>query len=358
MGGVGKTTLMNEIVKELKNKGFFDEVLMVTVSQDLILKKIHDDIAENLGFKLEEANESVRARRLLVRIAQEKRILIILDDLWDPLTLTEVGIPYEDREDIGNDVRGFKCCVIIATRFIEVCDQMNTQYNVEVKVLPEADAWQLFRTSAGDCVDSTVFHEVAREVVKECGGLPVALVTIGKALRNKDQIVWLDAVTQLKKSIPSRIPGMQKEVFSSIKLSYDYLEIEETRRCFLFCCLFPEDFIISDDDLLPYVLAEDIFEDIENMKEAKNRLHTVLDTLKRSCFLLNVDEKEGCVRMHDIVRDVAISIASLEEHGFVVKAGIGLKEWPKMEILRKCKRLSLMQNKISKLPEQMCCSQL
>ncbi|XP_042499191.1 disease resistance protein At4g27190-like isoform X3 [Macadamia integrifolia] len=308
MGGVGKTTLMNEIVKELKNKGFFDEVLMVTVSQDLILKKIHDDIAENLGFKLEEANESVRARRLLVRIAQEKRILIILDDLWDPLTLTEVGIPYEDREDIGNDVRGFKCCVIIATRFIEVCDQMNTQYNVEVKVLPEADAWQLFRTSAGDCVDSTVFHEVAREVVKECGGLPVALVTIGKALRNKDQIVWLDAVTQLKKSIPSRIP--------------------------------------------------DIFEDIENMKEAKNRLHTVLDTLKRSCFLLNVDEKEGCVRMHDIVRDVAISIASLEEHGFVVKAGIGLKEWPKMEILRKCKRLSLMQNKISKLPEQMCCSQL
>ncbi|XP_043699768.1 probable disease resistance protein At4g27220 [Telopea speciosissima] len=98
------------------------------------------------------------------------------------------------------------------------------------------------------------------------------------------------------------------------------------------------------------------------MNEARNRLHTVLDTLKRSSLLLNVDNptRNGCVRMHDIVRDVAIWIASHEDqHGFVVKAGSGLEEWPNMENLRNCKQLSLMQNEINKFPEQMgYCSQL
>ncbi|XP_043698685.1 disease resistance protein At4g27190-like [Telopea speciosissima] len=238
---------------------------------------------------------------------------------------------------------------------------MNTQYNVEVKELEEADAWKLFGMSVGgDRLDSSELHEVAREVVKECGGLSVALVTVGKALRNKDRTVWVDALTQLRMSIPSRIPGIQKQVFS-IKLSYDYLESEETRHCFLLCCLFPEDFLISKDDLLPYVWAEGIFEAIENMNEARNRLHTVLDTLKRSSLLLNVDDDSRfeCVRMHDIVRDVAIWIASHEDqHGFVVKVGSGLKEWPNILNLRNCKRLSLMQNEINKLPEEMGCSQL
>ncbi|XP_042475741.1 disease resistance protein At4g27190-like [Macadamia integrifolia] len=344
MGGVGKTTLMKEMAKQLNNKGVFDRVVMVTVSQNLILKKIQNDIGENLGYKFREENESVRASRLLERIKHEARILIILDDLWEELPLREVGIPFGDKED---------CSVIITTRFLDVCGNMNTQCNVEVKDLPEEDAFRLFRMFAGECVDSLELHDVAKEVVKECGGLPVAIVTVGKALQNKDRTVWVDAITQLKEVIPSRIPGMLPRVFSSIKYSYDRLENQETQLCFLFCCLFPEDFIISEDDLLPYVLGENIFEAIETMKKARNRLHTVLETLKWSCLLLNVDEKKGCVRMHDVVRDVAIWIAK-EDHGFIVEVGKGLKEWPdNMKNLQKCKRLSLMQNEISKLPEQM-----
>ncbi|XP_043698901.1 putative disease resistance protein At1g63350 [Telopea speciosissima] len=151
----------------------------------------------------------------------------------------------------------------------------------------------------------------------------MALVTLGKALQNKDWDTWFDALSQMKKSMSWRI----------------------------------EDFIISEDDLLPYVLGEDIFEDIDNMKEARNRLHSVLDTLKQSSLLLSVDGRNRHIRMHDIIRDVTIWIAQ-ENHGFVVKAERDLKEWPNMENLRNCKRLSLMQNEIGKLPEQVGCSQL
>ncbi|XP_043698902.1 disease resistance protein At4g27190-like [Telopea speciosissima] len=254
MGGVGKTTLMQAMMKELKNERFFDRVVMATVSQNPLLKNIQNEIAESWGFKLKNYSESESVGLLWRLIQQEKRILLILDDVWEPLNLKDVGVPYGDKEG---------CCVIITTRFSDMCDQMNTQYKVEVKVLSEANAWELFRVSTGDCVDSSELNAVAKEIAKECGDLPLALVTLGNALQNKDRAIWNVALDQMKKSMLWRI----------------------------------EDFIVSEDDLLPYVLSEDIFEDIDNMEEARNRLHSVLDTLEQSCLLLNVDGKtqvSGC----------------------------------------------------------------
>ncbi|XP_043687761.1 disease resistance protein RPS5-like [Telopea speciosissima] len=47
IGGVGKTTLMRELAKKLKKDGLFDQVVMVTVSQEPVFKKIQGEIAEN-----------------------------------------------------------------------------------------------------------------------------------------------------------------------------------------------------------------------------------------------------------------------------------------------------------------------
>lgn len=36
----------------------------------------------------------IRARRIFARLTQEKKILIILDDVWERLELGLIGIPY------------------------------------------------------------------------------------------------------------------------------------------------------------------------------------------------------------------------------------------------------------------------
>ncbi|XP_043687954.1 LOW QUALITY PROTEIN: putative disease resistance protein At1g63350 [Telopea speciosissima] len=341
IGGVGKTTLMRELAKKLKKDGHFDQVVMVTVSQEPVFKKIQGEIAENLGLPLTEESLDVRARRLIDRLRKEKRILIVLDDLWKRLDLLqEVGIP------CGNN-----CKVVLTTRQLQVCSQMETQINVEVKVLSEGDAWSLFKWASGDCVENdNTLHAVAKEIVRECGGLPIAIITIGRALRRKDRYVWEDAASQLKKSnsSPPDIEGVNEKVFHSIKLSY-----------------LPEDFSISEDDLLPHVIGEGVFGDIKTLVESRNRLHMHLERLKASCLLLDADSEreEGCVKMHDVIRDVSIWIASQQGRDFVIKSGRGLTDLPEedMEKLRKCKRLSLMQNKITKLPnrlEEYCSNQL
>ncbi|XXG64511.1 hypothetical protein AAC387_Pa05g2444 [Persea americana] len=55
--------------------------------------------------------------------------------------------------------------------------------------------------------------------------------------------------------------------------------------------------------------------------------------------------------MHDVVHDVATSIVSRRGHGFFVKNRGGLREWPEIENLEKCKRISLAGNNLEMLPD-------
>ncbi|XP_077249815.1 putative disease resistance protein At4g27220 [Tasmannia lanceolata] len=347
MGGVGKTTLVEQVGKQGKgSEKLCDEVVKVTVSQNQDLKKIQGELAEKLGMPLTEENIEVRAGRLLNRLKQEKKILIILDDLWDRLDLTRVGIPYEGGQ------KG--CQIIVTTRNKEACFAMNCQKMIEVRVLSVQDSWNLFKEKAGD-VETDELQSLAKEVAKECKGLPLAIVTVARALKGKGPSVWANALRELKASSPRNVQGVDKEVYSRLELSYNYIESEEAKMCFLFCCIFPEDHNIEVGVLMRYMMGERVFKDVNNFEEAGDRIHTLVEKLKDSCLLLDGDKK-GFVKMHDVVRDVAISIASKKEYGFVVKVGVQLKEWP--EKLDECTRLSLMGTSISMLPELPSCPHL
>ncbi|XP_077225792.1 putative disease resistance protein At4g27220 [Tasmannia lanceolata] len=346
MGGVGKTTLLEQVGKKAKCEKWCDEVVKVIVSQNQDLKKIQGELAEKLGMRLSEENIDVRAGRLLHRLKEEKKILLILDDLWDRLDLALVGIP------CGGSQKG--CQIIMTTRNKDVCSKMNCQKTIEVKVLSEEDSLNLFKEKAG-VAEADEVQSLAWEVAKECRGLPLAIVTVARALKCKASHVWENARTELEMARSHNIDHVDKELYSHLELSYKYLESEEAKSCFLFCCLFPEDYNIKVRHLMRYLVGERVFKNVSSLKDAWDLTQTLVDKLKDSCLLLNSD-KEGHVKMHDIVRDVAISIASRREHGFLVKAGVESKEWP--ENLEQCKRLSLMRSTIRVLPEQPICPHL
>ncbi|XP_058071063.1 disease resistance protein At4g27190-like [Magnolia sinica] len=352
MGGVGKTTLMKQVAKKVKSEELFHEVIMVTLTQKLELKTIQGEIAEKLGLKLDVESQDVRAMKLSERLTHElksKKILLIFDNLWERLELDDVGIPLE-----WND-KG--CKIAFTTRSVEICNDMDSQEKVPVNVLSKADAWNLFKEKAGDAIDSFELNVVAKEVVKECGGLPLAIITLGMALQDKDKKVWDDALLQLQRSNPTNIEGMDQKVFSSLEMSYNYLESKEAQVCFLFCCLFPEGYSVSENEMMKYGIGEGLFKDVNTLEEVSCRVHMLFDKLKASCLLLEGD-RSNSVKMHDVVRDVAVSIASRAEHGFLVKAKVGLKEWPEIKNVQKCKRISLADNEICRLPNQIECPRL
>ncbi|XP_021716882.1 disease resistance protein At4g27190-like [Chenopodium quinoa] len=103
-----KTTL----VKEIANKGakhMFDEIVMVEISEVPSMERIQNQIAEQLGLHFDVDSVEQRARRLYNKMimvkskegrrADDKRskILIILDNIWEKLDLSKVGIPKSDE---------------------------------------------------------------------------------------------------------------------------------------------------------------------------------------------------------------------------------------------------------------------
>ncbi|KAF6165202.1 hypothetical protein GIB67_007187 [Kingdonia uniflora] len=344
MGGVGKTTLMKEIRKQVEETKLFDKVVLATVSQNADFRGIQTQIAESLGMKkilsaiLKQESIEARAAILSARLKQEKNILLILDDLRKRLELIDVGITLSK--------------VIIISRSLDVCNSMGTTKNIEVKVLSKKDSLELFRQEVGD-IDFDAQREMSEEIVNECGGLPLAIVTLARALRKKDKSVWTDVIPQLRMSM---YEGMDI-VNASIKMSYNFLKTRETKLCFLLCALFPERMTLNI--LVGYAMGEDLLGDGETLKEARGNLRIMLNSLVSSGLLLRWYDGRLFFMMHDIVRDAAISIARENRNESIMSAGLGLQKWPKLKEAGKCLRLSLMSNDIREVPADAPeCSQL
>ncbi|XP_031249800.1 probable disease resistance protein At4g27220 [Pistacia vera] len=350
MGGVGKTTLVKEISQHVKEAKMYDVVVMAVVSQTPSIMKIQSDIADMLGAtnSLPPSSEIARASFLWERIKEKERILLILDDVWERIKLDEIGIPF------GSDHRG--CKILITSRSITICNEMKCQPIHTVEILSKQESWVLFSEIVGSDVETSDINSIAREIAAKCGGLPIAIVTIAGALKGKNKHVWRNAARQLQKSNPSDIPGAEGILFSSLELSLHYLEKVESKSLFLFCSLFPEDYKIPIEVLVRYAIGQRWFKDDETIEDVRDRVHAIVSTITSS-FLL-IDDGEEYVKMHDVVRDFALNIASKYNHQFLVKAGIGLREWTNKDTFEDFTCISLMSNNTIELPNEVECPKL
>ncbi|CAI9764622.1 unnamed protein product [Fraxinus pennsylvanica] len=323
MPGVGKTTMAKEIVNEVKDEKLFEEVAFAVVSNDPDINKIQDQLAEMLGLRIEEKTNEVRVRRLHQRLEGKdgKSILVVLDDVWKEIDWGTIGIPSP------HDRKGLK--IMFTTRIEETCSKMEAQRKFEIKVLDEKEGWQLFKDTAGISDDETDAElvSIAKEVAYECGRLPLALVVVGKALKNnKAAHKWRDALRHLQRSSATNLEGMDNIVYKSIRLSYDYLVSNEERDLLLLCSLFAEDQSIPIETLVRYARGLELFKETETLCETRDRAKTIADNLK-SCYLLQLGKEEDEVKLHDVIRDFCLQMAYEDKFGYLVKHA-GLIEWP------------------------------
>ncbi|XP_028784938.1 disease resistance protein At4g27190-like [Neltuma alba] len=303
MGGTGKTTLATQVGKQVEESKVFEEVIFVVVSNPPDVNKIRGEIARQLGLHLEDRVQEDHSKLLWSRISKnERKSLIILDDVWEKLDLTVIGIPS------GLDQKN--CYVLITTRYLSVCREMRCQPIVQLQILDKEDALHLFLFHATSDDDGSLSNDVkglARAFVKESGGLPVAIIALASTLRSWPIAEWNAALTALKNSKPFvDIDRDLVTVYKCLKLSYDNLNDEKARRLFLVCSIFPEDYEIPIN--LIFRLGIGIFGEFEEYCAARSQALGVKNKLIASSLLLKVEKKE-CIKMHDLVREVAHWIA-------------------------------------------------
>ena len=345
MGGIGKTTLAKEVATRAENDKLFDQVVFSEVSESQDVRKIQGEIADKLGLKFAEESESGRARRLYDRLKKEKRILVILDNIWENLDLKAVGIPHGDYH------KG--CKVLLTARSIDTLSKkMDSQQNFLIGALGEEEAWSLFKKMAGDYVEGSELKWVARDVAKECAGLPVSIVTVARALRDNNSLFyWRDALEQLRRPSSTNFMNIQPAAYKAIKLSYDKLAGEELKNTFL---LIGYTAIASIDDLLMCSMGLGLFQGVSKMEVARARVHALVHKLKASCMLLNhISQKKELFSMHDVVRDVAISIASTEQNVFSAtnEQVEGYREWSDESAIKLYTSIVLHDIRTNLLPE-------
>ncbi|PSS24003.1 Disease resistance protein [Actinidia chinensis var. chinensis] len=344
MAGVGKTTLAKEVAERALTEHLFDEVETVVVCQNLT--KLQSRIAKMLGLKLDVENPRKRACWIPSTILQ--KVLVILDDVWEEFYHEHLGLL------LGNGNK-----VIYTSRHQNLWSEIETKKEIRLEVLSNKEAWNLFWEKAGDSAKYSCLLPLALAIMKECGGLPLALVTVGRSLMHKKEVVvWNDVLQQLRTPHAKSISlGVLANLSRSIELSYNYLQDEKAKSLFLLCCLFGKDYSIPIEDLVSYAIGLQLFEGIHELGQARNRVHLLVDQLK-SCYLLLDGDDDEQVKMHLVVHNVAISIASGDKHGFIISHGRKLRMWPKKDNYEHCNSISIISKYITEVPEGLRCPNL
>ncbi|XP_073152387.1 disease resistance protein RPS5-like [Henckelia pumila] len=263
-----------------------------------------------------ENNENHRAARLFEALKRRNRFVLILDDVWKNFEIEKIGIP------LGTN--GSK--LLITSRSVDVCNRMGCEKNIKVDVLCEVEAWELFLNKLGS--GTKLSHEtekVAKDVAKMCAGLPLGITTIGGSMRGLTDIhEWRDALEELKESSMGT-DDMETEVFPVLFCSFNRLRDPKLQRCFLYCSLYPEGYRIPREELIAKFISEDLMDKRKSRQANFDQGHSVLNKLENASLLERTDY--GRVKIHDLIRDMALRVTSSDPK-FMVKAGLQLYGMP------------------------------
>ncbi|KAJ0100815.1 hypothetical protein Patl1_04362 [Pistacia atlantica] len=111
----------------------------------------------------------------------------------------------------------------IQSQIAERLRHMMTNKEVKMNVLNEEAAWNLFAESAGNVVQVEDINPLARAIARKCCGLPLAIITVGKSMRNKTmKELWMNALCELQRSA-AHFGSIEKDVYQQLKWSYSTL---------------------------------------------------------------------------------------------------------------------------------------
>ncbi|KAM3299131.1 hypothetical protein ACQJBY_040548 [Aegilops geniculata] len=329
LGGLGKTTLANAVYEKLKaqfdiqkQKPQFDCTAFVSVSLNPSMEKIFKSLLHQLtNLKYENIEATWGEAQLISEIRTflgNKRYLIVIDDIWDKYVWE--GIKCAFREN-GHGSR-----VIITTRILDVAHQAGGVYRL--KPLSVVDSRKLFhRRIYENDNKSPPNHlvEVSEKVLERCGGVPLAIITIGSLLSSKKGRAHTHEYwSKVYKSVGSGLDNSHDDVKNMRRiLSVSYSDLPPLlKTCLLHLSLYPEDYEIETEPLIWKWVGEGFLKEEQGMslyevgEDYFNQL--INKSLVQPIKIDNVNKVRSC-RIHDMVRDMITSLSN--EENFLTTIG-------------------------------------
>ncbi|KAL6277327.1 hypothetical protein ACE6H2_020928 [Prunus campanulata] len=158
---------------------------------------------------------------------------------------------------------------------------------------------------------STEILPLARELVEKCEGLPLAIVALSGLMSSKKSLTeWSTIYNSLNWHLtnnPLLEPMKSILLFSFNDLPY------RLKQCFLYCSLFPEDHVIIDYRLITLWVAEGFVEHVEGLTPEKVANSYLMELIFRNMLQQRFRGPLAACKMHDLLREIALSIAKKEK---------------------------------------------
>ena len=189
-----------------------------------------------------------------------------------------------------------------------ICHRILYQKIIKVEPISSQEAWTLFMDKLGhDTLLPPEVEQIEKFVARECAGLPLGIITMAGTMRGVVDICeWRNALHELKES-KVRKEDMEPKVFYILRFSYTHPSDSDLQRCFLYCAVFPEDFMIPRKGLVRYLIDEGVIKGFNSMVVEFDKGHSMFNRLE-NVFLLEGAKMYGdrsCVKMQDLIRNMA-----------------------------------------------------
>lgn len=325
MGGLGKTTLARKLYNHTQVKRRFDGRVWVCVSQHWRKKDILQGILINLIPEQREEIEKWRDEELmrqLLQLQQKRRCLIVLDDIWSIDAWECIKQAFPSRKD------GSK--ILLTTRNREVALQIGANgFHHEPRLLSESESWELLKMKAlrerhhQESGEICEMKRLGKEMVRHCGGIPLAVVALGGILTTKQSMAeWVIVCKNIKHYLGrGNNTGQQGELQEILALSYDELP-QKLKPCFLYLSRYSDDSAIDVVTLYQLWIAEGMISTKDRAAEESmlDVAERYLGELVKRCMVqVEIQDTPSVTRfkscfLHDLIRDLCVCKA--EEENF------------------------------------------
>ena len=263
MGGIGKSVLAAALVRDQTVlQAYPDGIFWLALGQTPNLVALQTSLAIDLGEANPHFTDEAAGKDALGRLLQNRRCLIVLDDIWQ--------LAHYNR---AFDVLGDHSQLLLTTRDNSIANRLSA-YQHPLEELDPPQALALLRQWTG--LDE--LPPVAPAVARECGYLPLALAMVGAYLRDKPQR-WQRVLDKLQTADLEKhkinrqlLPGYQYQLFQAVQVSLEALEdigdidAADAQQRYLDFAVFPEDTPVPETVLAtlwqPLGLDEDDTEEL------------------------------------------------------------------------------------------------
>ncbi|VAI11533.1 unnamed protein product [Triticum turgidum subsp. durum] len=249
IAGIGKTTLARWVFNDSQFKEY--SRVWVYVSQIFDLKKIGNTILSQLSQQSPISDlHGVHTR--LRELFTGKKILIILDDLWenDLFKLKEL----KDMLKLGE---GSKVMVVVTTREESIAKETGTIAPSQLPPLTDEICWDIIKQKCNFEArpDRERLEPIGKEIATKCGGVALAAQSLGHMLKCRPYEEW-DAIkaNHIWELSTSEDTLNTQEVLASLLLSYNLMP-PRLKLCFAYCAIFQKGHNMIKDDLIHQWIA-------------------------------------------------------------------------------------------------------